>query len=256
MPAFYPFEDRVRDLFLGFPCLPVGWFYLHDAPERFHHGIAVADAGRSRRAGQPGIAQPITVYGWRGKDHLPALLRRPLEPPGCPAASTGHWNYDVTSGATAIFTPVRRRARRPQRLSGERGSSTPPVGRPGAPGARGCPGTARPGDYARRRRNLRRRPGGGAYTWSHRIDPADLAGPREAGVVGAHLKAVFDGERRQMRVADDVAPSWQRVIRSFRMRACPGPSRGIQETSGSSQSSMKPAACPGVSGFAELVHGC
>ena len=25
--------------------------------------------------------KPLTVYGWRGKGHLPALLRRPLEPP-------------------------------------------------------------------------------------------------------------------------------------------------------------------------------
>jgi putative transposase len=32
-----------------------------------------------RRRAAPG-AKPLTVYGWRGKGHLPALLRRPLEP--------------------------------------------------------------------------------------------------------------------------------------------------------------------------------
>jgi len=30
-----------------------------------------------RRHAAPG-AKPLTVYGWRGKGHLPALLRRPL----------------------------------------------------------------------------------------------------------------------------------------------------------------------------------
>jgi MFS family permease len=45
--------------------------------------------------------------------------------------------------------------------------------------------------------------------------------------------------------------SWYLVIRSVRMSACPGPSCGIQDTSGSSQSATKPAACSGVSGCAE-----
>ncbi len=45
--------------------------------------------------------------------------------------------------------------------------------------------------------------------------------------------------------------SWYRVIKSARMRPCPGPSPGIHDTSGSSQSATKPAACSGVSGLAE-----
>ena len=45
--------------------------------------------------------------------------------------------------------------------------------------------------------------------------------------------------------------SLYRVIRSVRIRACPGPSRGIQATSGSSQPATKLAACSGVRGRAE-----
>src|SRR5580693_5518720 len=41
---------------------------------------------------------------------------------------------------------------------------------------------------------------------SYRIGPADLAESCEVTVVGANLKSVFDGKRRQVRIADDVAP--------------------------------------------------
>src|SRR5262249_18006717 len=57
IPAFYPFEDRVRQLFPGFPRLTVEKFYLHGAPERFHHRVVIAVAHRSHRAEQPSVAE-------------------------------------------------------------------------------------------------------------------------------------------------------------------------------------------------------
>src|SRR6185437_3661650 len=51
-----------------------------------------------------------------------------------------------------------------------------------------------------------RPPSGWLLRRSHRIDPADLAEPCEVAVVRAHLKTVFDGERGEVSIADDVAP--------------------------------------------------
>ena len=58
------------------PCGPALTPETTAAPDGSTKGQAAACP---RRHAAP-CAKPLTVYGWRGKGHLPARLRRPLEP--------------------------------------------------------------------------------------------------------------------------------------------------------------------------------
>ena len=57
------------------PCGPALTPETTAAPDGSTKGQATACPRRPRHPG----AKPLTVYGWRGKGHLPALLRRSLE---------------------------------------------------------------------------------------------------------------------------------------------------------------------------------
>ena len=59
------------------PCGPALTPETTAAPDGSTNGQAAACPGRHAAPG----AKPLTMYGWRGKGHLPALLRRSLEPP-------------------------------------------------------------------------------------------------------------------------------------------------------------------------------
>jgi len=58
------------------PCGPALTPETTAAPDGSTNGQAAACPGRHAAPG----AKPLTMYGWRGKGHLPALLRRLLEP--------------------------------------------------------------------------------------------------------------------------------------------------------------------------------
>ena len=77
------------------PCGPALTPETTAAPDGSTKGQA---SSLPRRHAAPG-AKPLTVYGWRGKGHLPALLRRSLEPVLDAAVGMMHQPADILVAA-------------------------------------------------------------------------------------------------------------------------------------------------------------